>query len=105
MNANRRLKLQQELETLLGSKHVYFQPPESIKLQFPCYIYKYERPDVTRADDTIYNLYDRYQLTYVTKSPVDPLINETLYHFGSLISQDTSFTKDNLNHYIFSIYY
>jgi hypothetical protein len=104
MNPSRRLLLQQELETLLGSRNVYFQPPESIKLQFPCYIYKYEHPDSLRADDTHYRLYDRYQLTYVTKNPVDPLINETMLHF-QLCTQDTSFTKDNLNHYIFSIYF
>ena len=104
MNELRRLKLQTELEKLLGSRNVYFQPPESLKIQFPCYIYKYERPDSLRADDMHYRLYDRYQLTYVTKDPTDPLINETMMNF-QLCMQDTSFTKDNLNHYIFSIYY
>ena len=104
MNPTRRQLLQTELESLLGSRNVYFQPPESLKLQYPCYIYKYERPDSLRADDMHYRLYDRYQVTYVTKNPVDPLINETMYRFQHCV-QDTSFTKDNLNHYIFTIYY
>ena len=104
MNPDRRLLLQSELEALLGTANVYFQPPESLKIKFPCYIYNFERPDTLRADNRIYRIHDRYQLTYITKNPVDPLIDETLLHFTH-IALDRHFTKDNLNHYIYSIYY
>lgn len=34
-----RLNLHEEFATLLGSNNVYFQPPESVKLNYPCIKY------------------------------------------------------------------
>lgn len=34
-----RLELQNKLEELLGSRHVYFQPPESVKMEYPAIKY------------------------------------------------------------------
>ena len=36
---DRRLQLHEELCSVLGSRNVYFQPPETIKLTYPCIIY------------------------------------------------------------------
>ena len=35
-----RPNLQAKLEEILGNKNVYFQPPESLKLNFPAIVYK-----------------------------------------------------------------
>jgi len=35
-----RLELQEVLESLLGSRNVYFQPPLNLKMNYPCIIYK-----------------------------------------------------------------
>ena len=34
-----RLKLQEVLEEILGSRNVYFQPPENIRMQYPAIVY------------------------------------------------------------------
>ena len=35
----RRLELHEILCTILGSRNVYFQPPESIKMNYPAIVY------------------------------------------------------------------
>ena len=37
---DRRLELQSELEKILGSRNVYYQPLPSLKLQYPCIVYE-----------------------------------------------------------------
>ena len=34
-----RLELQSKLEELLGTRNVYYQPPESIKIGYPAIVY------------------------------------------------------------------
>ena len=50
-----RLNLQTTLETILGSRNVYFQPPESVKLKYPAIVYS--RNDIMNqfADDGVYS--------------------------------------------------
>ena len=35
-----RIELQLKLEEILGSRHVYFQPPASIKMTYPAIVYE-----------------------------------------------------------------
>lgn len=104
MHKSRRLELHEKLVELLGSRNVYFQPPETLKLKFPCIIYNYELGDTIKANDRNYRIYDRYQITYVTKDPEDSKIDEFLEAF-QMINHDRHFTSDNLNHYIYSLFY
>ena len=48
-----RLNLQDKLEEVLGSKQVYFQPPESLKLKYPCIVY-------SRSNNLIHDVYTLY---------------------------------------------
>ena len=102
--ADTRLNLDKELRTLLGTSNVYFQPPESIKLKYPCIIYNLSSIPSLYANDKIYKSHRRYQITYVTSDPDTDMIDRMLGAF-SLISFDRHFTSDRLNHYIFTIYY
>ena len=47
-----RLELQSKLEELLGSRHVYYQAPESVKMEYPAIRYSRSDIDVDHADDT-----------------------------------------------------
>lgn len=100
----RRLKLHEELVSILGSRNVYFQPPESIKLKYPCIIYTRQRPDTIRADDKIYRDVIRYQVTFITKDPEDERVKQILYHF-QMISESNNGVTDNLYHYYYDLYY
>ena len=98
-----RLNLHEELCKVLGSRNVYFQPPESLKLNFPCIIYERVGADQLKADDTNYITKRRYTVTVIDKDP-DSIIPEKV---GALqyASYDRTFVSNNMNHDVYKIYY
>lgn len=98
-----RLELQTMLEKLLGSRNVYFQPPESIKLKYPAIVYYLNNIRNMHASNTIHKKDMVYTLTYIDKDPD----SENVEKISSLpyCEFDRFYTSDNLNHYIFTIYY
>lgn len=103
MNQQRRVQLQRNLENLLGSRNVYFQPPTGTQLKFPCFVYHLDSAIDQHAEDKLYRRLYRYSLTYITKDPDDPMtdkIDNIRY-----CSFNRFFTSDNLNHYVYTIYY
>lgn len=102
--ADTRLNLDKELRALLGTSNVYFQPPESIKLKYPCFIYNLSSVPSIYANDRVYKSHRRYQVTYVTSDPDTQMIDDFLAAF-QLVGFDRHFAADRLNHYIFTLYY
>lgn len=102
--ANDRKELQLELEALLGSKEVYFQPTTSKQLKYPCVIYQQSRPQVRRADNSAYLFTKCYDITVISKDPVFSLSEDLVKHF-KMCSLDRFYTKDNLNHWALTLYY
>lgn len=100
----RRHKLHDELKELLGTNEVHFQPPESKKLKYPCYVYHRVPGRNLRADNLAYHRFDKYSLTYITADPDDPLIKGTEDHFCMCEMVQTN-CKDYLNHYHYDLYY
>jgi len=101
--SQRRVELHKILENVLGSKHVYYQPPTGLKMQYPCIVYNLADADDIHADNKIYRRLYRYSLTYITKDPDDPkrdLIDDLQY-----CSFDRPFVSDNLHHFVYTIYY
>lgn len=98
-----RLQLQTMLEGLLGSRNVYYNPPESIKIKYPAIVYSRDRIDSTHANNTVYTLSNGYTITYIDEDPD----NENVEKIARLpkCRFDRSFVSDNLNHYIYTIYF
>ena len=46
-----RLELQSKLEELIGCKHVYYQPPKSVKMEYPAIRYSKKSIAVDHADE------------------------------------------------------
>lgn len=99
----KRLQLQTLLETLLGSSNVYFQPPESIKMAYPCIIYSRDNSSTYFADNNPYKNQIRYQVIVVDKNP-DSLILSKIDSIP-LCKFQRHYVKDNLNHDIYNLYY
>jgi hypothetical protein len=99
-----RLDLQDKLIELIGNNHVYFQPPESVKLQFPCIIYNLDSGDTQFAMDLPYTFTRRYEIMFITKDPDSELIDKIAKAFP-MIRFDRSYCTDNLNHYTYKLYY
>lgn len=101
---DRRYELHDELTELLGTEDCYYQPPESIKLRYPCIIYSRDANYVARADNLAYRQKHRYNLIYITYDPDDPLVDEIERHFP-MCRFDRFYAADSLNHYSFTLYY
>lgn len=100
---NRRKELQKLLERTLGSKNVYFQPPSTVKMQYPAIRYELIEMHTKRADDSVYCAHKAYTVTFISKSPenliFDKLVRLPLCRF------DRHYCADGLSHDVFKIYY
>lgn len=106
-----RLDLHSEFKSLLGTSskigneaRCFFQPPESLKLTYPCIIYSRERPDVTRADNLMYRRVHRYAVNYLTFDPDDSMIDTIESHFPMCRLVRVN-TLNGLNHYHYDLFY
>lgn len=99
----RREALHQILVSMLGSNYVYFQPPESLKLHYPCIIYELSDDSVIHADDDKYLRKKRYTVTVIDKNP-DSIIPDEIIKLR-YCNFDRFFISDNLNHFAFTLYY
>lgn len=98
-----RLDLQTELETILGSRHVYYQPPENLKIEYPAIIYSVNDYMNINADNIKYNNRVQYQITVVDKKPDNAAIMKILEM--PLSSFDRHYAYNNLNHDVITLYY
>lgn len=98
-----RLEFHEILADILGSRNVYFQPPESLKLEYPAIIYSRNNIENRFADDDVYLQNHRYQVIVVDKDPdsifVDAVSKLPTARF------DRHYTSDNLNHDVFTVFY
>lgn len=99
-----RLELHEELCTILGTKNVYFQPPQSVKLKYPCIVYSKTGVNKVNANDKFYRGIDEYQITVIDSDPDSRTPDEILYHFP-MCRFDRGFAADNLNHYVLTLYF
>lgn len=98
-----RLELQTLLETELGSRNVYFQPPPTLTMQYPCIVYNLDDMDTKFADNYPYAIERRYSLTVIDKDP-DSTIPDKIVLLQKC-QFDRHFVSENLNHNIFIIYF
>lgn len=101
---DRRLQLHEELVELLGTDHVYFQPPESVRLKYPCIVYERGSGNTEFANNRTYTYRDQYQLTVIDPDPDNEVIDQIIWHFP-MNRKGRHYTADNLNHDIINIYY
>lgn len=102
-----RLELHAELCEVLGSKNVYFQTPENIKMQYDpngAIRYKLSDKNLKRANNKIYLSTNQYEGVLITKDPDTTIPDKLLARF-EMCSFGRPYTADNLNHYPFTIYY
>ena len=96
-----RLELHEHLQAIVD--RVYFQPPASINMQYPCIIYSRDGSSTDHANNGLYRHAKRYQVTVVDRNPDTELADkiEALQY----ASFERSFAADDLNHYVFTIFF
>ena len=98
-----RLELQTTLENILGSRNVYFQPPETVKMKYPAIVYNRETIYNRYADDKTYYNHKQYRLTLIGADPDSKTIDDILAL--PMCRYIRFYTADNLNHDQFNIYW
>lgn len=98
-----RLDLQTLFEELLGSRNVYYDPPESLKMQYDAIRYSRSKIENTFASDTVYKQDDRYEVIAIYKDPDSELPRK----ISKLprCTPDGHYVVDNLHHDRFTLYY
>ena len=98
-----RPNLQIELEELLGSKNVYYQPPASVQMKYPAIVYSRKDIENTFADNIVYNQSHSYEVIVIDQDP-DSVFVEKISKLPTC-RFDRHYTADNLNHDVFTLYY
>lgn len=99
----KRLDLHKKLKEVLGSNSVFFQPPSTVKMSYPCIIYKIDASSEKFADNILYHNMRRYLVTIVDQDPDSNIPNKLLdFRYCSFVNH---ITVDNLNHFIYSLYF
>lgn len=98
-----RLELQSVLEGFLGSTNVYYQPPASVKMNYDAIKYSKKNINIAYANNSKYSFMNCYEITLITRRPDSDVIDKILsLPFSSF---DRYYPADNLNHYVFTLYY
>lgn len=98
-----RLELHEILCDILGSEHVYFQPPVSVQMTYPAIVYSRKNIESNFADNSVYKQNHAYELTVIYEDP-DSDIPISISQLP-LCRFDRHYTADNLNHDSFTLYY
>ena len=98
-----RADLQSLFEDILGTQNVYYQPPESIKLKYPCIIYALSDIYTRNADDIHYSMHKSYTVMIISRDPDNTIAEDILQLPRSRF--DRRYVVDNLYHDILTIYY
>lgn len=98
-----RLQVQEQLEAISDELHVYFQPPPSVRLEYPAIIYKVNDYSQEFADDRLYKKDRSYLVTLVHYDPDNDIVEKLLWAFPKM-RFDRTYTSDNLYHYVYVLY-
>ena len=98
-----RLELQTLLESLLGSRNVYFQPGTNLQMEYPCIRYDWDDEDKKFADNVPYVGTRRYILMHIDSDP-DSVIPKALSDLP-LSRFNRRYVADNLYHTLYYLYF
>lgn len=98
-----RLDLQQELEELLGSDKVYFQPPANFLMSYPCIVYKRSNIRSRHGNNKPYVHMKEYTITVMDTDPEATIADKVSKM--STANFERGYPSDGIYHDVFTIYY
>lgn len=98
-----RYRLQALLESILGSDQVFFQDPGNYRMAYPAIIYKISSLDTKHADNVPYSQTWQYEVTVMDRSP-DSAVSKEISRLPKS-SFSSFYTADQLNHFIYNLYF
>lgn len=94
-------KLDNQLRNIIKNGNVYFQPPESLKINYPCIIYNHLSYPTIYANNETFIRQEAYQIILIDKDP-DSKFNEEILKL-KFCSFNRRMNVNNLNHYYYNI--
>ncbi len=101
---NSREQLHETLVNMLGSRNVYFQPPEGQTLKYPCIIYEFNSPDTRNADNKKYIVVKKYHVKHIYKKLSDSL-EGSFFDVFMMVSHDNRMIADSMYNDDYTLYY
>lgn len=98
-----RIDLHNILVNLFGNNHVYYQPPDNLRMEYPAIRYSVDRMASTKADNLKYLNTKRYEIIVIDSKPDNPVISKILELPYTVYERH--YVSDNLNHDIISLYF
>lgn len=92
------------LQEIMGDNKVYYQPPENLKLIYPCIVFERTNALQMFADNNPYRTVKRYTVTLMTKTADnDEFLDQLL--MLPMCTLDREFKNDSIVHDVFNIYF
>jgi hypothetical protein len=101
---SKRTYLQEQLQTIMGSNRVYYDPPESTAMIYPCIRYSLNKQLFRYANNKKYMNKTAYTITLIDKSSISGEKTCELLNRLDYCSFERTYTADGLHHYIYNIY-
>ncbi len=98
-----RSQLQALLADLSGVTAAYFQPPATVKMTYPCIVYRLDDIDTKFANNNPYMHKKRYMVTVIDRDP-DSLIPDAVAKLPSCVFL-RFYVADQLNHTVYNLYF
>lgn len=98
-----RAELSEILHTLLGSDAVYFQPPPTIEMVYPCIVYRLDDITSFHADNVLWKKDRAYLITVIDRDP-DSAIPDKILEIPKT-KFDRFYTADRLNHFVYKVFF
>ena len=95
--------LHQILVGILGTNNVYFQPPPTVKMVYPCIVYSRDTAKSIFANDRPYRYVKQYQVTVIDANP-DSIIPDKVAQVPRCV-HNRFFTAEQLNHDVFKLFF
>ena len=96
------------LRSIDGVKKVYYQPPASIHLEYPCILYKLSGYNRMYANGVCYASWPEYEVTLIDHDP-ESILQKRMLDLGKdadsncYVQFNRFFTSDNLNHWAYRL--
>lgn len=91
-------------ELLKFCPNVYFQPPENLKMKYPCIVYSRSTDFTIRSNDILYLATRRYDLTLIGFKVTDETCDRIREYFP-MCDITQHYVADNLNHTKIKVYF
>lgn len=97
------VELYELLRKILGSDEVYFQPPPTVRMAYPAIVFSESGDHPAYANNKIYANCKQYEVALIDKNPDSQFVADI--RDIPYCRYSRQFKADNLNHFVFEIYF